>query len=129
MIVFSYKDAVDTYKMPTTSIDATPEDLFHMGDHNGVHYFTYNPDKVQLASNPKHDQKEYKTAEEKADLQEIIPHLVYLQAKVSAMKNNFLSQYDTFTMMRLAANSNAAFKTAINNKDTEINTYLTSLGF
>jgi len=129
MIVFSYKDAVDSYTMPTRAADSTPEDYFHLGDHNGSHYFSYNPDKVTLAANPKHDQKEYKTAEEKASLQDVIPKLIYLQAKVGEMKNGFLSQYDTFTMMRLAANSNAAFKTAINAKDTEITNYFTSLGF
>jgi len=129
MIVFSYKDAAENYKMPTRAADSTPDDYFHLGDHDGVHYFSYNPDKVTLSDNIKHEQKEYKTTEEKAALQAIIPSLIYLQAKIMGMKNDFMSQYDQFTMLRLAANSNAAFKTAINAKDTEINNYLTSLGF
>jgi hypothetical protein len=129
MIVYSYKDSVENYAMPTHLEGYQPEDMFHLGDYNGVHYFSYNPDTVVLAENVSHEQKEYKTEEEKAELAQILPYLVYLQARLKVKKEEFLSQYDQFNLLRLAANSNSAFKTAINAKNEEINAYLTSLGF
>jgi hypothetical protein len=52
-----------------------------------------------------------------------------LQARLRVKKEDFLSQYDQFTLIRLAVNSTGSFKTAINAKNEEINAYLASLGF
>jgi hypothetical protein len=129
MIVYSYKDGTENYTQATRSADFQDGDLFHLGDYQGVHYFSYNPDTVTLAANSSHEQTEYKTAEEKASLAEVLPHLIYVQVKVQTMKNEFMGQYDAFTLARLTGNSNAAFKSAINAKHEEINSYITSLGF
>jgi hypothetical protein len=129
MIVYSYKDGTENYTQATRSADFQDGDLFHLGDYQGVHYFSYNPDTVTLAANTGHDQKEYTTDAEKADLAEVLPSLIYVQSKIQTMKNEFLSQYDAFELARLTGNSNAAFKSAINAKHDEINSYITSLGF
>jgi hypothetical protein len=129
MIVYSYKDGTENYTQATRSADFQDGDLFHLGDYQGVHYFSYNPDTVTLAANSSHEQTEYKTAEEKASLAEVLPHLIYVQTKIQTMKNEFMGQYDAFTLARLTGNSNAAFKSAINAKHEEINSYITSLGF
>jgi hypothetical protein len=129
MIVYSYKDSVENYVTPAHLNGYQPEDMFHLGDYNGIHYFSYNPDTVTLAENPSHEQKEYKTEEEKAELAQVLPYLLYLQARLRVKKEEFLSQYDQFTLIRLAVNSTGSFKTAINAKNEEINAYLASLGF
>ena len=129
MIVYSYRDGTENYTQATRSADFQDGDLFHLGDYQGVHYFSYNPDTVTLAANSSHEQTEYKTAEEKASLAEVLPHLIYVQTKIQTMKNEFMGQYDAFTLARLTGNSNAAFKSAINAKHEEINSYITSLGF
>jgi len=129
MIVYSYKDGTENYTHAARTVDFQDGDLFHLGDYQGVHYFSYNPVTVTLAANPDHDQTEYKTDAEKAGLAEVLPSLIYVQTKIQTMKNDFMNQYDNFTLARLTGNSNAAFKSAINAKHDEINSYITSLGF
>jgi hypothetical protein len=129
MIVYSYKDGTEIYTQATRSAEYQDGDLFHLGDYQGVHYFSYNPVTVTLAANPDHDQTEYKTDAEKSTLAEVLPRLIYVQTKIQTMKNEFMGQYDAFTLARLTGNSNAAFKSAINAKHDEINSYITSLGF
>ncbi len=127
--VLSYKDSVEAYAMPTRAADAQDADYWHLGDAEGLHYFTFNPDTITIAENPDHEQRIYETDEDKEELAEVLPKLVYLQQRLHEKRYGFLSQYDEFTKLHAIVNADPAFKAAVNSKQTEINNYITSLGF
>jgi len=127
--VYSYKDSADAFKMPTMSSQYKDGDHWHLGDSDGMHFFTFNPDTVTLQDNDTHEQKVYETDEDKELLAEVLPKLTYLQTKLQEKRFGFLSQYDEFTKLHKIVNGDAAFKAAVNSKHDEINNYIQSLGF
>ncbi len=127
--VYSYRDSVEAFNMPTRASNAQDTDHWHLGDADGVHYFTFNPDTITLADNPDHDQRVYESDEDKAELVEVLPRLHYLQQRLQEKRAVFMGQYDEFTKLHAIVNDNAAFKAAVNSKHAEINSYITSLGF